>query len=253
MKKIYLFGALLLLLSGCKDDTENGPVPGDKFKIYFTRSYVMVYEQVKNLDLTNLADGENYLEATLTYSNDTKQYYTFADTDAAKKARYDELCQSIGDMSFNDSVRRMEGLGFDGHTFPINRWAKIDLVSDRDFDAAHPAGTSLADVLWVETCTPLPYIRSGYQDKFDGWDGFESGDPMKNFNLQKGVFHPLRGLASELGAEELALIGDGSSSALAHLTLRLLPEEKRVTHTLTLTLTDTEGDTYTAVTKYRYL
>lgn len=254
MKKMYLFAALMLLLAGCEKESggKEPHIPPIVFND-FTRSYVMIFEEavgIKIYDADIKNDGECRMQVLV--RNDQDRIYRFDDTVAVKKTRYDELCRAVTDMDYNRTVTHKDGSWFYGHRFVSNRWTKIDLVSDRDYDAAHPAGTSLADILWVSTCTPLPYINSGYKEKYAGWSEIISNDPMSILYKQHDELYPVSGWASELGADELTLIGDGCDGLLCVVSLRKAPDTKPSTHVFTLTMSDADGNVFTATKTVEY-
>ncbi len=76
-----------------------------------------------------------------------------------------------GDDIYNElSLKHRDsftGKLMDGAPGPLgNCFAKdftsIDIVCDRDFDASHPAGSSLADIVNYEVFSIYPWIRDGY-------------------------------------------------------------------------------------------
>ena len=42
-------------------------------------------------------------------------------------------------------------------------FVSVSIVSDSDYDAEHPAGSELGDIVMFESITYIDYIRSGYQ------------------------------------------------------------------------------------------
>lgn len=57
--------------------------------------------------------------------------------------RFKALSEKYGDTAYNRPLAPFS------HTVYCNEFSGIDIFSDRDFDAAHPAGTSLSDIVRI--------------------------------------------------------------------------------------------------------
>lgn len=79
---------------------------------------------------------------------------------------------SKGDEEYNRlSVKHRDS--FKGWTYKYNfsrfsicfamDFSSIDIICNREYDANHPAGSSLADIVNYEAISIYPWIRSGYQ------------------------------------------------------------------------------------------
>lgn len=51
---------------------------------------------------------------------------------------------------------------FSGYSYFDVDPVKIEIVSNKDFDDEHPAGTSLGDLFYFQSITPHPFIKNGY-------------------------------------------------------------------------------------------
>ena len=105
--------------------------------------------------------------------------------------------------------------------------ASIDVISNKDFDAEHPAGTSLSDIMSVKYMSASVYIESGYTDLVD---------------LNEWKVKPL----NELQPEDLALS--------LHNIFLIFDKDPDVldTHTLRIKWTNAEGVTYTTLFSYNF-
>ena len=72
------------------------------------------------------------------------------------QARMDSICKAHGDITFTDPYI----------AYPISNYKSfaLNIVSDKDFDAAHPAGTSLNDIVNIRFSSAETFIKSGYKD-----------------------------------------------------------------------------------------
>ncbi|MCD7963114.1 MAG: hypothetical protein LUF90_06110 [Rikenellaceae bacterium] len=136
----------------------------------------------------------------------------------------------------------------------------MEIISDKNFDALHPAGISLGDICTFYTLTPLEYIKSKYTNF--NWADYEYYDEFKKlfpeiFKDTKywattgiGSIYPVKTSVDNLTQTDLTLLGRGlggerfSPPPFAVITFDTEPEEKG-THTITVTFTNTDGDEFT--------
>ena len=135
---------------------------------------------------------------------------------------YDIICKENNDMTYNNNIRQIiDGAPRNVSYYP--NFASINIVSDMDFDAEHPAGTSLNDVMWIAFRSYYDYIASNYTSKV----------PYSANEGEREYFKKLE----ELSSDELRL--------LCHNTLgcafRKYPDELKE-HTITFTITDVNGN-----------
>ena len=197
---IFLSIVALLLCMGCdRAKTE-------LFKSYVTRYYFSENIQLKITDAGNIAiyreyTSENDKVKTAVYSFDAK---------GEEKKRYDELCKSHNDISYNQKRRYIKFPGW-GICSAID-FREIDVVSDKDFDAEHPAGTSLKDIVRFVSVSPKKFIDSGYQETFN----WEKNEP-KIFKKEKETnklfsyselknYFPINGLLKDIGTDEMQML-----------------------------------------------
>ena len=106
--------------------------------------------------------------------------------------RYDSLCKAHKDMEYSKEIKHYAGHQF---TWATYRRMTLDITSDTQYDAAHPAGTSLADMVIINISSAKEIIESGYDENLCGKEiniygdeypvlsfGYELRMPLKQFN-----------------------------------------------------------------------
>lgn len=134
------------------------------------------------------------------------------------KERYDQLCRKHNDLSYNQ-YRSIGGvLDETSVTYHDCDLSEITVTADKDFDAAHPAGTNLSDIVRFMSLSPYKYILSGYSKyyHYDKSDVSEAFDTLMRIFIDKDYFnnatdatcYPVDKLIKDLTSEELILLGD---------------------------------------------
>jgi len=85
----------------------------------------------------------------------------FSDEEIEAAAKFTELAKANDDLSYN----RKKGQGFGNCLY--RKTKSLHVVSDQDYDAEHPAGTLLDDILDVMFWSAEDYLESGYTSFFD--------------------------------------------------------------------------------------
>lgn len=129
--------------------------------------------------------------------------------------RFKALRRKYGDTAYNRPLAPFS------HTVYCNEFSGIDIFSDRDFDAAHPAGASLSDIVRIVGASPYRYIRNGYTAPFD-WR-----DLPEDYRIENGISYlegylPVNGTLCELDAEEMYMLDPFE----LYLKFTILPEIK---------------------------
>ena len=78
----------------------------------------------------------------------------------------------------------------------------LEVWSSADWDAEHPAGTSLNDLARFSSNTPWPYIQSGYTQKYH--------------EQLNGEYYPVDKLISELTPDDMTLLPRGGVFSVCH-------------------------------------
>lgn len=98
-------------------------------------------------------------------------------------------------------------------------FAKVDVVSNTDFDLEHPSGSSLSKLAQFLTITPYPYIKSGYKAISDWAYNHRLKEYSEIWHLGSllgsdpksgaGPYFPVDRKVSELTTADLMMIGMG--------------------------------------------
>lgn len=184
-----------------------------------------------------------------------KRYYGALSDDRDAKRAYEAKCAEHGDRGFSFAFTCGPGPNMIPNSFPDKDFRSLEVVSDTDFDEAHPAGTPLNDVTMFCSASPWPFIRSGYTEQ-GTWSGELPAEVYRYFGIVtpydmewKSCYHPIYGKVSELTPDDLTLLGGDEGGLrmgmIGVLTLLERPE-RAATHTLTVTLTSSDGERYSA-------
>ncbi len=206
MKRIISL-ALVLSLFGCKRNE------------MFMRSYIGSYYGCNAITLHHYTEYNGIIVSAHNLSSIGGRGST-----GVQKSAYDALCERHGDMSYNRKIKYMPN----NPPLPVSKIAvdfvSVDIVSDADYDADHPAGESLGDVVLFISSTVKPFIDSGYRGR-------------ESTRIEKYV--------SELSPDDLILLG-GNSTYIPHgyiinyLMFNFQPTLSK-THTFTVTMTADDG------------
>ena len=232
MKRLILLSISAMLLStGC-----------DVSKTILFKSYMTIYYYSENIQL-RITDAGNiaiYREYTSKEDNIKTASYSFKSKGENKKI-YDELCKIHNDLSYNQK-RSYIVAPLWGRCSAID-FREIDVVSNKDFDAEHPAGKSLKDVVRFVSISPKQFIDSGYAATFD-WDNNEPKIFKKEketarlfaYSESKNYF-PINGLLSDIGTDEMQMLPVNTHGILFFDKQPTAEKE----HSLTVTIYTREG------------
>lgn len=102
--------------------------------------------------------------------------------------RYDSLCKAHKDTEYSKKEKHSSGQQFPDATY---RRMTLDVTSDTPYDAAHPAGTSLADIIDIEAYSAKEMIDSGYDrsvgvknERYIINFGYKLDMPLTQFNQE---------------------------------------------------------------------
>ena len=201
-EKLGFLSAFLLLLFLCSCETG-----GRVYCRSFINSYIVSDQRI---DVYHISDN------CILFTIKGSRVDIFSTGD--DQALYDRICKENNDMTYNGYTT----LIIDG--FPLNvsyypNFASINIVSDMDFDAEHPAGTSLNDLLFVNYSSYYDYIASNYTLNYpDGRKGY-----IKMIN--------------DIETNDLKLLASRGNN----LSFTKYPDVLNK-HTLTITFTDVNGN-----------
>ncbi|MBR5056256.1 MAG: hypothetical protein IKX03_03560 [Bacteroidales bacterium] len=198
--------AATLFFSGCLKDPEYPIIDGPYIQMY--------YDGVLDCQMTYVDDRGPCLYFDLTSSDDISIVSYNSASQGDKKAVYDSLCIKHSDTGYhgpdpfsNEPVKKCYAKDF----------TSISVVSNKAFDADHPAGTPLNDIIVYDAYSPYRWIKSGYD-----------GDPY---------FYHARVLLSGVAPEDMTQL-----CALSMFTLSFWKfPDFGYEQTLTITVTTDDG------------
>ena len=226
MKRLILLSISAMLLStGC-----------DVSKTRLFKSYITEYSYDKNIELkiTNKGNIAIYRKYTSEDDHIKTASYSFKSKGEEKK-RYDELCKIHNDLSYNKK-RSYIVVPIWGICSAID-FREIDVISDKDFDSEHPAGTSLKDIVRFVSISPKKFIDSGYKETFN-WEknepNFFAKDSMipTMFQPESWNYFPINGLLKDIGTDEMQMLPEDTHGILFFDKEPTAEKE----HTLTVTI-----------------
>lgn len=149
--KFLLLLAGLLLIGACNKATE-----------VYTDSFVMNYSIHDGIELAyELEPGTAQHGLKLRLKEPVK--HVGYNSEGADKQLYDNLREKHNDISFSRRVLLYNGVGGAGAMYPD--YTSITVTSDSNFDNAHPAGTSLNDLIDCKYQSSYLYVVGGYADE----------------------------------------------------------------------------------------
>lgn len=227
----------------------------DKYARAHSDSFVVEYWTFDRLEVTCIASDNNRLNLYLrTSPSHAPVRYGVLSEDAQLRQRYKDKCAEHGDEGFPFEFRY--GPDLMPNSFPDKDFTAIEVVSDADFDEQRPAGSRLDDMMLFCSASPWPFIRSGYSRQADWSDGdipfvmrhyYHIVEPYDTENSRS--YHPVYGKASEMGADELTLLGGdegGGRRGLIGVMTFLKEPDSGGEHNITVTLVAADGERYSA-------
>ncbi len=203
MKKLLLSLVLVFGLYGC-----------DVSETKLFKSYIVRYVDYDDIKIELSEKGNIKIVSGI--DNDDYGYRCTYDSQGSYKAKYDSLCIVNNDLTYN-TKRSFIVFPTWGTTSSIH-FTKIDIVSNKDFDSDHPAGSSLKDMVRFISNSPKWFIDNGYKDTFD-WDSDNIPQCFKQEPEAKPVqtvdrdkFFPIEKKLSDLSVDDCKMLGDGSES-----------------------------------------
>jgi hypothetical protein len=192
------------------------------------------YSENIQLKITEAGNIAIYQKYTSEDDNIKTASYSFKSKGENKKI-YDELCKIHNDLSYNQK-RSYIVAPLWGRCSAID-FKEIDVISDKDFDSEHPAGTSLKDIVRFVSISPKKFIDSGYKETFN----WRRNKPkiFKKESMISSMFHeetenyfPINGLLKDIGSNEMQMLPEDTHGILFFDKEPTAEKE----HTLTVTI-----------------
>ena len=267
MKKITIITALIsavaLVISGCSKDSPShdhslGPVMNNYVRGYIRPVKLFLPDDVSNYQTQGFIHTQIVLMTPIhsikSYNNGERWTYEMIDMFNYKNIsrptslfeynddkfpvipelvnRYDSLCKAHKDTEYSKKEKHYSGEQFPYATY---RRMTLDVTSDEPYDATHPSGTSLADIIDIYAYSAKEMIDNGY----DYWSVCEKGEIYDNaINFGKKLDMSL----TQFNEEYRKLIADNIK-----LKFKTAPDVTS-THRFTVTYRDEDGRVLTATT-----
>lgn len=187
----------------------------------FTRSYMQEYILYDGIKVRRELAVTKNLDLYV-----TPTYRVNYQSEGNDKTLYDNICKENGDTCYNREIFNPVGRPTVMTAYP--HFTTINVYSNKDFDAQHPAGTPLNDVITVSYRSPLAFIESGYSE----------ADTTR--------YYPTIKLLSELGSDDLRM-------NLDNIFLCFVKDPDVIsTHMLTFETINAEGKRYKTTYNYDF-
>ena len=161
MRKLLFMAFAVLMLCGCGDSNSLGYDDGTRkpneevdggSSTVASHHFITEYIAPNGIEVHSNAPGHLYLKVI----GDVYQTFRGKDYEHYDKAEY--LSDLYGDISYPGKVQPGEHAAL---AYPIE---KISLWCGKDFDAEHPVGTPLDDIVSLYFETYYDFVQSGYKD-----------------------------------------------------------------------------------------
>lgn len=235
----------------------DGPVGFDEGDEIDINQYLMGFNRATEFKATV------YPDYTIVVSHERGYYCSYIneknpDIDPEKTETYIALCQRYGDTGYKN-VRKYYPFYLGGYDYLMDNIVSIDIAGVTDYDADHPAGSSLKDICELAACSPKEYIASGYADSFD-WTiipNYISNNYLEseidNWSGRLGSYEKYEGLMpfckplAECSPEDMVLMGNGCENVFM-LRFTKKPDAGNKLQRFIITMIDERGKTYTVET-----
>ena len=168
MKRILLFVFVASLMSSCKESSDKVAIGSYIISPHFISAYLMPAK----IEALSNAPGHLYLKVT------GDVYRTMVDKDSKNYDIVQYLSNLYGDTFFNQA----SASSHNALAYPIE---KITIYCGKDFDAEHPAGEPLDDIVKLNYQSYYEFVESGYTAyKYDNpdWISPTADHYVLNFN-----------------------------------------------------------------------
>ena len=175
----------------------------DRARYHVFKSYVTRYCKFEDIGIDTTKAGNIIIRG----KGRVKQY-SWRD-EGGEKTTYEALCRKHNDLTYNK--KREYHLRPEWGVCSAVDFREIDIVSDKDFDAEHPAGTSLKDIVRFVSVSPKKFIDSGYKETFN-WrrnrpEIFKKDSMVLSlFQRETENYFPINRLLKDIGKDEMQML-----------------------------------------------
>lgn len=227
--KIFILSIAATVAVSCEEDIIGG---GSLYGI-FSDHFITCYARTNELSsyIVPIENGAPHIvvEPIATGGLTTEWIYS-------PDERFAELQEYYGDTHFNDTLYYATTYPSPYGTPLADPIASVEVTCDSDFDAAHPAGSSLNDCLHFLSSSVKTFIDSGYKTTFD-WTGIDKrywyhvfGSPYKCKLHHSEHLQPIDKPLTQTTQDDMTLLvgsfHDGYGNAIFLLRFETEPTEK---------------------------
>lgn len=154
MNRIRLSTILLIILfalSSC-----------DKYESYYSRSFIGQYGIIDTLYLRQDFVHTDEITMILVSIGPGSKRVSLR-SKGEDKTLFDSICEANGDIGYDREIVNVSKTPFLNHIAHYPDITQIDVVCNNAFDAEHPAGFSISDLVEIRYSSAWEYINSGYQ------------------------------------------------------------------------------------------
>ena len=175
----------------------------DRARYHVFKSYVTRYCKFEDIGIDTTKAGNIIIRG-----KGRVKHYSWRD-EGGEKTTYEALCRKHNDLTYNK--KREYRLSPEWGVCSAVDFREIDIVSDKDFDAEHPAGTSLKDIVRFVSISPKKFIDSGYKETFN-WrrnrpEIFKKDSMVLSlFQREAENYFPINRLLKDMGRDEMQML-----------------------------------------------
>ena len=175
----------------------------DRARYHVFKSYVTRYCKFEDIGIDTKKAGNIIIRG----KGRVKQY-SWRD-EGGEKTTYEALCRKHNDLTYNK--KREYRLSPEWGVCSAIDFKEIDIVSNKDFDAEHPAGTSLKDIVRFVSVSPKKFIDSGYKETFN-WrrnrpEIFKKDSMILSlFQRETENYFPINRLLKDIGTDDMQML-----------------------------------------------
>ena len=175
----------------------------DRARYHVFKSYVTRYCKFEDIGIDTTKAGNIIIRG-----KGRVKHYSWRD-EGGEKTTYEALCRKHNDLTYNK--KREYRLSPEWGVCSAIDFKEIDIVSNKDFDAEHPAGTSLKDIVRFVSVSPKKFIDSGYKETFN-WRRNRPEIFKKDYIIQimfqreTENYFPINMLLKDIGKDEMQML-----------------------------------------------